>query len=189
MCGRYYIPEDDAPYQLQSIIDALSRRATPVQQGEVCPGGAIPVVANSRSLKPTPFAMHWGYRLGGRLVINARSETADVKPLFADGMARRRCLIPAVCYYEWEQTPQGKRKHAIRPAEGDMFYMAGLYRPEPGGAACTILTRSPAPEIAFIHDRMPVILPQAALADWLDPRFPAVDVLRAAGQPLRHAPA
>ena len=61
-----------------------------------------------------------------------------------------------------------------------MIYLAGIYRKEGNRAACTILTREPAESIAFIHNRMPVILPAEAIGDWLNARYEATDVLKAA---------
>ena len=115
--------------------------------------------------------MRWGFSgAGGAPVINARSETAHEKPLFAGSMESRRCLIPAGWYYEWERRGRERVRYAIRPEETGLMYMAGLYRLTPAGAQFTILTRDAAPDIAFIHPRMPVILPRDALADWIDPR-------------------
>ena len=61
-----------------------------------------------------------------------------------------------------------------------MIYLAGIYCKEGNRAACTILTREPAESIAFIHNRMPVILPSEAIGDWLNVRYEATDVLKAA---------
>ena len=109
--------------------------------------------------------MRWGFALNGALIINARSETAANKPLFCESMARRRCLVPASHYFEWEKRDGGRMKYAI--GAGRMIYMAGLYRQEDGVAAFVILTRPPAEPIAFIHNRMPVILPPACHEAWL----------------------
>ena len=65
------------------------------------------------------------------------------------------------------------------------MYMAGLYRLTPAGAQFTILTRDAAPDIAFIHPRMPVILPRDALADWIDPRQDGRALLDGAVRQLR----
>ena len=116
----------------------------------------------------------------GKLLFNARSETAAEKAIFKDGMAQRRCLIPATCYFEWEHRGKEKIKYAIAPANNDMIYLAGIYRKEGNRAACTILTREPADSIAFIHNRMPVILPPEAVNDWLNVRYAATDMLKAA---------
>ena len=96
-------------------------------------------------------------------------------------MAQRRCLIPASHYFEWGEQNGKKVKYAIRQNSSEMIYMAGLYRIEHGAdPVFTILTRSPAESIAFILDRMPVILPEAAIGDWLDIRFDANEIIKAA---------
>ena len=182
MCGRYYIAEDDAAEELRQIIEGVNRRNPDAKTGgEIRPGDTVPVLANSRSLQPGAYAMHWGYTLSdGKLLFNARSETAAEKAIFKDGMAQRRCLIPATCYFEWEHRGKDKIKYAIAPEGSRMIYLAGVYRKEGNRAACAILTREPAKSIAFIHNRMPVILPAEAVRDWLNIRYDAVDVLKAA---------
>lgn len=183
MCCRYYIAEDDREGELADIIAGLQRyEGKQVRlSGEIFPTDRVPVIANDRRLKPRPFAMEWGYRLsGGKLLINARSETAGQRELFRDGMKQRRCLIPFSWYFEWETRGKEKRRYAIRPGGMNTCRMAGIYRLEQGRPVFTVLTREPADSIAFIHDRMPVILPEEAGKDWLNPRFTAEDVLCAA---------
>ena len=169
MCGRYYIAEEDSAAELQDIIEQLNRRGKEVKTGEIYPTDTVPILASNKSLIITPFAMKWGYTLpDGRLLINARSETAGEKALFQDAMCQHRCLIPATNYFEWEKRGRGKIKYAIRQADAGLLYMAGLYRVENGRAVFTILTRKPAEQIRFIHDRMPVILTSNAKQDWLN---------------------
>ena len=184
MCGRYYIPDEDSAAELKEIIDKINRRhnAGPVlKTGEIAPSDTAPVLANNRSLAVTPFAMKWGYTMSnGKLVFNARSETASEKPLFRDGMTQRRCLVPAAHYFEWEKRGREKIKYAIKPADVSVLYMAGIYRIENGILVFSILTREPASSISFIHDRMLVILPRELTTDWLNPRFKAEEVLRSA---------
>ena len=105
MCGRFYVPADDSNEELQRIINHLKRvKGTPVKTGEVCPTDMAAVIANSKAMNPTPFAMKWGYTMDNHApIINARSESAAEKPLFRDGMQQRRCLIPATHYFEWER--------------------------------------------------------------------------------------
>ena len=199
MCGRYFIDMDPSDDQLAEIMQDLNRRrltgggsaggasAALKTAGEIFPTDTVPVVANSRERgtnrpgRARAFAMRWGYTLSGsRRIINARSETAAQRPLFADGMRARRLLIPASGYYEWLRHDSKSRKYAIRLDGSDALYMAGLYRFEAGVPVFTILTRESAPSVAFIHDRMPVILPREAASDWLNPDYDAQDVLRAA---------
>ena len=181
MCGRFFVDKAESPEDLERIIDALNRKGQIVKTGEVFPSDTVAVIANTKTLTPAAFAMPWGYKMpDGKLIINARSETAAEKPMFRDGMMQRRCLLPATNYFEWEKRGSEKIKYAIKPSNLDMFYMAGLYRIEGNQARCTILTRSPADSIAFIHDRMPVLLHKDALKDWLNPCYNAQDVLKAA---------
>lgn len=182
MCGRFYIPEDDSSEELQRIIDHLNRKkATPVKTGEVRPTDVAAVIVNNKSLQPMPFAMKWGYSLADRRpLINARSETAETKPLFRDGMQQRRCLIPASHYFEWQQLANKKIKNAIKPVNSTAMYMAGLYRFQNGVPEFIILTREPGESIRHIHDRMPVILPHEALKDWMNLNYNAAEVMRSA---------
>lgn len=192
MCGRYFIDGDDLPEELERILEELNRKNTPENlktSGEIFPSDVVPVLANSRRQDVQPFAMRWGYSFpGGRPVINARAETAAEKPLFRDGMRQRRCLIPASSYFEWERREGQKTKYAIRPAGAEMLYLAGIYHLENHDGAVipsfAILTRSAAPEIAFIHDRMPVILPPDCARDWLKVENRADEVLRRALQEM-----
>lgn len=185
MCGRFYIAEEDTAEDLQRIIDSLNRRYngnSPAKtKGEIRPTDIIPVIANSPSMAISAYAMKWGYTMpDGKPMSNARSETATTKPMFADGMKQRRCIIPATLYFEWEKHGTQKTKHAVFPTGSDMIYMAGVYRIEDKCAACSILTRTPVDCIAHIHDRMPVILPKEAVSDWLNLRYDPHEVLNLA---------
>ena len=106
--------------------------------------------------------------------------------MFADGMRQRRCAVPATNYFEWERTGRARTKYAIRPADGQLFYMAGIYRIESGRPVFSILTREPAESIAFIHDRMPVILPRDLVRDWINPKYRAGEILSHAVLDLSH---
>lgn len=179
MCGRYFIDPDTDVEPLREIIAGMNRREGVRTGGEIFPSQTVPVVASGRSLAAGVFPMRWGYRLkGGSLIINARSETAAQKPLFRDGWETRRCAIPASWYIEWEHHDTGRARYRIRPEGSSILYMAGLYRLEGQTPVFTILTREPADSIAFIHDRMPVILPDDLVRDWVQPRFRAGDLLR-----------
>ena len=178
MCGRYYIREEDSASDLQEIIDQLNRKGQTVKTGEIFPSDTVPVIANSKSMQPSPFAMPWGFTIpDGKLIINARSETAAEKPMFRDGMQQRRCLLPASHYFEWEKRQREKIKYAIKPSGSNMLFMAGLYRIEGNKARFTILTRTPADNISFIHDRMPLILSEDHLFSWLAPTTNPADIL------------
>ena len=103
-------------------------------------------------------------------------------------MSERRCLIPASYYFEWEGQNGSKIKHVIQPIDKQAFFMAGLYRleKEKQVPVFTILTRDAAPDIKFIHHRMPVILPAGAREDWLNLDNSAEEVIRAALLDMEH---
>lgn len=189
MCGRYYIAEEDMEEELRAVIEILNRRPQPEGLklgGEVRPTDIAPVIARNRRREKSAFAMRWGYALpGGALNINARSETAAAKPLFRESMARRRCVVPASFYFEWEKRGRERLRYAIRPADRAPTLLAGLYRLTEGLPEFTILTRAPAPEIAFIHERMPVLLPPSLVDDWLDTDNAAEAILGSAITNLR----
>ena len=101
------------------------------------------------------------------MVINARSEGVLQRPTFREAFRSGRCLVPADGFYEWKR--QGRASlpcHFHLPARRP-FAIAGLWRPETGGAACVLLTTKPHDAVAPVHDRMPVLLPPSAYADWL----------------------
>lgn len=187
MCGRFFVPEDDSIEMIRSIVEYLEHRNVKAKTGDVFPGDIAAVVASNRLMQPQPFAMEWGYRLSdGKRIINARSETAAQKAMFADGIRQRRCLIPAQHYYEWEKADGRKVKYAIEPKDSDGFFLAGIYRLEAGKPVFTVLTRSAAEDIAFIHERMPVILPVEAATDWLNPKYHGDDILKAAMTQMKY---
>ncbi len=121
--------------------------------------------------------------IGGRL-INARAETIDSKPAFRKAFAKRRCLLPADGYYEWQPTQVDgrtvKQPYFITRRDGGPLAMAGIYElwrdrelPDDHERAwlwtAAIITTSAPDELGRIHDRMPMIIDENSWADWLDP--------------------
>jgi putative SOS response-associated peptidase YedK len=141
---------------------------------------------------------HWADdpKIGARM-INARAETISEKPAFRDPFARRRCLVLADGFYEWERRAPGSRQGWwVTRADGQPFAFAGLWAlwhprgPGVGDAeplrTCTIVTTTANQRVSAIHDRMPVILPADAEAAWLDPATPQ-QILRELLAPLGEA--
>jgi putative SOS response-associated peptidase YedK len=110
----------------------------------------------------------------GNKLLNVRAETVSEKPSFRSAFKRRRCLIPASGFYEWQQTgTRRKQPYFIRPRDGGLFSFAGLWEEwhDPRGEVvetCTILTTDANDLMRPLHDRMPVILDPMAAARWLD---------------------
>ncbi len=190
MCGRYSLttpveglrqlfnfPERPnlAPrYNLaptQSV--ATVRRAPPVaeESGEPPPGGGQHLALLRWGLIP-----HWAKDISiGSRMINARAETLAEKPSFRAAFHKRRCLILADGFYEWQKQDKGpKQPYRIALKDGGPFAFAGLWerwRDVAAGSlieSCTIVTTEASALLRPIHDRMPVILPPPTFDAWLD---------------------
>jgi putative SOS response-associated peptidase YedK len=118
----------------------------------------------------------------GQLVINVRSESADLRPMFRDAWARRRCVVPADGFYEWTGRRGDRRPlwfHLREPRPGGVFFFAGLFEDSPPGAGearpsfCVLTTEANA-QVAPVHDRMPAILDRAQAMRWLSRPDPAL---------------
>ena len=117
------------------------------------------------------------------LLINARGESVLDKPAFRNAMRRRRCLIPADGFYEWQQAGDRKRPFFVRPKSGQPFAFAGLWETwtGPNGEemeTAAIVTTPANRTLSSVHERMPVMVPPAAFDMWLN--CAAVDAQTAA---------
>ena len=118
----------------------------------------------------------------GYATINARAETVAEKPTFRAAFRRRRCLIPADGFYEWQALPggHGKQPWLIRAADGGTLWLGGLWERWEGGdrviESCTVVVTEANELVRPIHERMPVILPPGSQAAWLDPSARPADL-------------
>jgi putative SOS response-associated peptidase YedK len=107
--------------------------------------------------------------------INARAESVESRPTFAEAFTHRRCIIPASGFYEWAGPNYARQPYWVHRRDGDLLLFAGLYTNEEAAdngmpASFTILTCAANPTLATIHDRMPVILSDRDADDWMNPR-------------------
>lgn len=139
-------------------------------------------------------ALRWGLvpsrskgPAGAAKMINARVETVAEKPAYRRAYARRRCLLPADGFYEWQPVPATatakayKQPYFISPEDGTVMAMAGLYEfwrdpsvtdaddPAAWWATCTVITTEATDAAGRVHPRMPLALAQADYDAWLDP--------------------
>lgn len=170
MCGKF---EVKAAMKKVKKRFGLKLRPPPPQgdeQGiEMAPTDRI-LTIDSQSGQVRGRLLGWGLKVDwhAKALINARAETLSTKGTFRP-LLQRRCLVPATAYFEWSRPPGGaKQKIRIHAKDSDLFAMAGLIGLD--GDSVTIVTCACAPEIATIHDRMPVILKPEDEAAWIDTR-------------------
>lgn len=187
MCGRFafYSPHE-AVVRLFGVADAVQVEA----RYNIAPTQFVAAVRAGRDGVRVLGMLYWGLvpswskekSIGARM-INARGETLREKPSFRNAYKRRRCLVLADGYYEWQRRGGVKQPYFITFEDGRPFGMAGLWESwrDPAGGesleSCCIVTAAPAPEVAHVHDRMPVIVPLVAHDEWLDPANDAVERL------------
>jgi putative SOS response-associated peptidase YedK len=106
----------------------------------------------------------------GKIFINARSETIDTKPSFAESFRRRRCLVLADGFFEWKHSGRAKQPYYIHLHDQSTFAFAGIWDSRGSQKSCAIVTTTANKAMEPIHQRMPVILPPEAYRIWLDPR-------------------
>lgn len=175
MCGRYTLV---APGEEVARRFGLPTPPHLVPRYNVAPSQQVPIVRiedDGRALA----MVRWGLvpffardpAIGNRM-INARAETVAEKPGFRAAFQKRRCLVPATGFFEWQKTGKAKQPWLLRRKGGALMAFAGLFerweRGERPIESMTILTGVPNPLAARVHDRMPVILPEAAWDRWLD---------------------
>lgn len=164
MCGKYHITTEDENLSFREAIAQLmlEHPEIDIRTGDILPSQAAPVY-NAQGLA----AMRFGHKasFSKRLLINARSETAQESRLFAPLMKSARVLVPAQAFYEWSPA---KKPHLFGREKGGLLYMAGLAFPGNDLPGFVILTRDAVGKPAQVHPRMPVMFQSAELRDaWL----------------------
>lgn len=194
MCGRF------ARRSTQEVLAdwfgvALEEMPWFAPSYNVAPQSTQPVVRLNEDTGEPEFAlMRWGLvpfwakdPKVGYTTINARAEEVTTKPLYREAVKRRRCLVPANAFYEWQNLDaRTKRPFAFALRSGEPYAFAGLWerwKPKEGEAleTFTILTTDPNEIAERVHDRMPVILDPRDYERWLEPGDPTrlpIDLLR-----------
>ncbi len=181
MCGRYV--SISTPEQLAERFDATRVAVEELQQRyNVAPTLQVPVIV-SRDGERTVDTMRWGLVPGwakelgkGPQPINARVETVAEKRMFSSAFKKRRVIIPADGFYEWQPREGSKKKQPwfIQAEDERPLAFAGIWGrwtdKETGDVveSTCILTRDAAGRMTELHDRMPVVLPDTLLETWLD---------------------
>jgi putative SOS response-associated peptidase YedK len=190
MCGRYVSvrSNEDLTEEFDAVDATNGEWAAP--DYNVAPTKPVRIVVNRplRDENGTPAkaptrqlrVVSWGLipswakdrKTQGRM-FNARMESVATTNAFRRPYAKRRCLVPADGWYEWQVTDAGKQPIFMTPEDGHPIAFAGLYEfwGDRGDTVttCTILTAPAQGVLAEVHDRMPLVLPRAAWPRWLDP--------------------
>ncbi|PKR76926.1 hypothetical protein CEY16_14060 [Halalkalibacillus sediminis] len=175
MCGRFTFLADEIDvlnaFQLDEMVEWHNNY-------NIAPTQDVLTIINDGE-KNRAGNMKWGLvpfwskdpSIGSKM-INARLETADEKPSFKKLMERKRCLIVADSFYEWQKTEDGKQPMRIFLKDRPVFAFAGLWdrwkTDEEERVTCTILTKEANDFMKPMHHRMPVILPKDAEQEWIE---------------------
>lgn len=166
MCGRYTLRS-----KAKTVADHFDLDELPDLEPRynIAPTQDVAVIGLGRDGRRALGTMRWGLpRKRGGPQINLRNDTAVEAPRFRNLLSRRRCLVVADGWYEWQPQPDGSRlPYYIHLPGGGTFGFAGVWNGTPDGLACTIMTCAASEPIAPIHDRMPVIV-QPPYERWLD---------------------
>jgi putative SOS response-associated peptidase YedK len=187
MCGRFGLTRPEA---LKLERFGISELPPLVPRYNIPPSSDILVVRERKGVTEAEM-IRWGLvpswakdpAIGHRMA-NVRSDTALEKSSFRAAMQKRRCLIPADVFFEWQDVPGQKRRrpYAVALTDGEIFALGGLWeawRSKEGGEwviTCAILTTEPNELLAPIHDRMPVIIRPEDYNAWTDPSTKVGDV-------------
>ena len=177
MCGRFVL---ETPLKATAeIFNAqIAESLVAVPNFNICPSENISVlVSNSGKRKfgqmRWGFVPHWYKSVAdGPLLFNARAETLAKKPAFRDACRKRRCLIPADGFYEWEKKVGSKSKpFYVRRSDRQQMIFAGIWQfsgdSEDRIPTCTIITVPASEQISGIHNRMPLLIDPSDWAVWL----------------------
>ncbi len=184
MCGRYtYLFTWTQLQRLLSLLHRPPGELTP--RYNVAPRQSVPIVRLDDHGQRVGVMLEWGLVPSWSKdpsvdvrPINARGESMFSKPTFRHAARRQRCLVPVSGFYEWQKLDDGKRKQPywIGRKDRQPFCFAGLWErwqdaAGPGASleTFTIVTTTPNPLLARLHDRMPVIVPEQDWELWLDP--------------------
>lgn len=193
MCGRF--TQTASPEVIARQFN-ISRPPLVTPRYNIAPSQPIAAIRiDSETATRALVMLHWGLIPSwakdpkiGYQCINAKAETVAEKPSFRSAFKKRRCLVVATGFYEWQVRGRIKQPMWIGLQNQAPFAFAGLWehwQPPEGQPleTCTILTTEPNDLMAPIHNRMPVILAPTAYDQWLDPKFQHTDSLKALLRP------
>lgn len=166
VCGRYNFSTDNPNEKMSALISVMERKyPDEYKTGDIFPGDTAPaMIARGDKIVPVPAIFGFPGFQDGKLLINARGETAAEKKTFSDSLKEQRVILPATGFYEWSSD---KTKYLFSVGSSSVLYLCGLYKIIDGKYRFVILTRQANESMAEIHDRMPVIVGEDAVRPYL----------------------
>ena len=183
MCGRYNFSTDNPDEKMTALLRVMERKFPGAYKtGDIFPGDAAPaIIARGDRIIAVPAVFGFPGFQDGKLLINARGETAAEKKTFAECLKERRILLPATGFYEWSSD---KTKYLFSVGAATVFYLCGLYRVVEGEYRFVILTRAANESMREVHERMPVIVGESEVRSYLTDPAAAARIIATAAPAL-----
>ncbi len=187
MCGRYYIESSFPDSKLSAIVEMMENNYHgKYKTGEIFPGDNAPaLIEHNGKIVAVPAVFGFPGFQNGRLLINARSETAAEKRTFSESLKKQRIILPATGFFEWSRDTD-KTKYLFTEDSRNVIYLCGIYKYIDGQFHFVILTRAANESMIEIHDRMPIIASEEEVRAYLSDYQSAMDVIAKDVPKLNH---
>ena len=166
MCGRLNVYGEPIS---RAVSSALNIGFQAITNNDLCPTQTVSTVAFNNGIHQLDTT--WGIKpqWSKKLLINAQSETVTVKPTFKRAFAENRCVVPCSGWFEWSSVAgEGKQKYLFDNEDGSPLYMAGIFYPQAEAfPELVTLTTKPTKLCSQYHHRMPLLIPEQVVEDWL----------------------
>lgn len=180
MCGRYYFESNIPDEKLTAIVNMMDKNYPGTYRtGEIFPGDTAPaLIEHDGKILAVPAVFGFPGFQDGKLLINARSESAAEKKTFSESLRTRRMILPATGFFEWSHDSQ-KIKYLFTIDSRYVIYLCGVYKIVDGQYRFVILTRAANESMIETHDRMPVIVSEQEVRQYLSDYESAMRIIEA----------
>ena len=185
MCGRYNFDSDFPDSKLTAIVEMMEKKwPGAYKTGEIFPGDTAPaIIEQNGKIVAVPAVFGFPGFQDGKLLINARSETAAEKRTFSESLEKRRVILPATGFYEWSHDAD-RTKYLFTIDSRPVIYLCGVYKVIDGQYRFVILTRAANESMVETHDRMPVIATEHEVRPYLSNYETALGIISSAAPVL-----
>jgi len=173
MCGRYYV-DDDTAREIEKLVRDIDEKMNEIKRKRDISPTQVSAVLCGQEESLALKEQYWGFpspvfgndktAAKSSIIFNARAESALEKPMFKDSIRNRRIIVPARGFYEWDNS---RTKYNFRRKDGKVLYMAGCYKKFEDKERFVILTTAANDSMSIVHDRMPLILEEKQIEEWV----------------------